>query len=182
MQIKWIGAFFLIVPSLILANEHTCKITHQSVDAIQLGMKVKTLARLPNIEIKRIFDGDGIPLIEVYKNKIAFAVIYAGEENPEQKMNLNQRIISIETFNKNCFMENGIHPGMPLKELTNILGADINIQQYEIEQREYIQSSVIEDNMFIRVDGAGIYQETQTVTSKIHFDATVVSIGVAEKE
>lgn len=74
-------------------------ITKNSVGNVRLGMTVAQARKaLKGFNLRRVSDGDGVALIQVRKNGKDVMHLFAGEENPEAKINEKAKIEFIEVF------------------------------------------------------------------------------------
>ena len=93
-----------------------------SAGNVRLGMTVAQARRALNgFKLERISDGDGVALIQVTKNGKDVMHLYAGEEDPEAKINEKAKIEFIEVFDANYITADGIRPTMSVRKAEKIL-------------------------------------------------------------
>jgi len=115
-------------------------ITKNSVGPIRLGMSVAQARKaVPKLKFARTTDGEGMALIEVKGGETADMVLYAGEDDAEGPIHENAKIQLIKVFGQAYKTANGVHPGMPLREVEKKYGKLTNISMSEIESREYAE-------------------------------------------
>ena len=113
-------------------------ITKNSVGNVRLGMTVAQARKaLKGFNLRRVSDGDGVALIQVKKNGRYVMHLFAGEENPEAKINEKAKIEFIEVFDGAYKNADGIRPEMLVKNAERMLGKVERVFISEIEGREF---------------------------------------------
>ena len=97
---KILVALICILGSIGIAQaQQNYLITKNSVGNVRLGMTVAQARKaLKGFNLRRVSDGDGVALIQVRKNGKDVMHLFAGEENPEAKINEKAKIEFIEVF------------------------------------------------------------------------------------
>ncbi len=156
-------------------------ITKDSAGPVRIGMTVAQARKaLPKLKFARTMDGEGMALIEVKNGETLEMILYAGEENPESPINEQAKIEFISVFGETYKTAEGIHPGMPLREVEKRYGKLISITMSEIESREYVEFSRPPAGLSFRaglpeIGVAGVYPEGKRET-KTYVPSSVVSI------
>ncbi len=135
-------------------------ITNNSAGNVRLGMTVDQARKaLKGFSLRRTSDGDGKALIEVGKNGKAVMDLYAGEEDPDAKIDEKAKIEFIEVWDANYITSGGIRPKMLVKNAETILGKIERVFMSEIEAREFVIFKRKPKGLLFRaeVDTAGKY-------------------------
>jgi hypothetical protein len=114
-------------------------ITSNSVGELKIGMTVAQARKvLKGFTLERTSDGEGIALIGAREGEREYAMtIYAGEEDPEAKIDENAKIEMVEVLYSTYQTAAGVHPRMPVSEAEKKYGKVTEIMMSEIEAREY---------------------------------------------
>lgn len=154
-----------------------------AVGFLKLGMTVAAARKvLKGFTLKRGSDGDGVALIVVSKGRTTVLTIYAGEENPESRINERAKIEQIEVWSEGYHTAAGVRPKMEISEVEKKYGKLKEIVTSEIESREYATFAKQPKGLSFRVEGsentAGDYKEGKRETTKYTPKARLVSIIV----
>lgn len=138
---------------------------------------------LPELQLGRTTDGEGMALIEVKNDEELEMILYAGEENADSPINENSTVQFIQVFGEMYKTTEGVHAGMPLREVEKRYGSLSEINMSEIESREYAQFSSQPAGLSFRVGlpdigVAGIYPEGKRETKEYVPSAVVSFIEV----
>ena len=167
-------------------NLVTKAITSNSAGKVKLGMTVAEMRRtVAPMKVKRTSDGEGIALIAVTQGRKTVMTVYAGEENPNARINEKARLEQIEVWDTSYSTAGGVHPGMLLRDVERKLGKLVKIVRSEIEAREYAEFTNQPKGIDIRVSGseeAGSYPPGESTTSKYRDDARIFSILVTGRD
>ena len=138
---KAIFVFVLVFISFGAANaQRNYLITRNSVGDVRLGMTVAEARRvLKGFTLSRTSDGDGAALILVKKYGKDIMNLYAGESDPEAKIDESAKIEFIEVWDGNYRTADGIRPTMSVKAAERILGKIERVVMSEIEAREFLE-------------------------------------------
>lgn len=113
-------------------------ITRNSAGAVRLGMTVAQVREaLPQSELSRTVEGDGIAMIEVRQGAAVEMVLYAGEADPESPIEEQARVEVISVLGSRYHTAEGVHPGMRLRDVEKIYGKLVTLTLSEIESHEY---------------------------------------------
>lgn len=158
-------------------------ITRRAAGPIRLGMTIAEARRAwPGVVFQRTSDGEGLALIAVQEAKHTVMTLYAGETNPEARINQRARIEFIEVLDKRFSTEAGVHPKMQLREVAEKYGKLREITMTEIESREFAKFARQPAGIQLRVmaeDGfAGVYGDGKNTTTRASPSAYVFSISI----
>ena len=159
-------------------------ITSNSAGAVKLGMTVAQMRRaVAPMKVKRTSDGEGIALIAITQGNRPVMTVYAGEENPRARINERAKLEQIEVWDSSYTTAQGLHPGMPLRDVETKIGKLVKIVRSEIEAREFAEFTHQPSGIDIRVIGndeeAGSYPMGDSTTSKYRDDARIYSLIVS---
>lgn len=159
-------------------------ITHKSVGVVQLGMTVAQARRaLRGFTLKRTSDGEGVALIAALRGKETVMTFYAGEENPDARINERAKIEFIEVWDASYKTADGIHAKMPLSEVENRYGKVTEIMLSEIESREFATFAQMPKGITFRLMNnngmAGIYSDNSRTTMSYSPSAYIFSISIS---
>ncbi len=130
-------------------------ITKNSAGPVRLGMTVAQAPKaLPKQKFARTADGEGLALIEVKSGQILEMILYAGEDNAESPINEQDKVQAISVFGEKYRTAEGVHPGMPLREVEKKYGKLTGISMSEIEMREYAEFPKKPASLLLKVDSA----------------------------
>ncbi|MCY7375151.1 MAG: hypothetical protein LH472_04175 [Pyrinomonadaceae bacterium] len=163
-------------------------ITQNSVGNVRLGMTVAQARKaLKGFNLRRVSDGDGVALIQVRKNGKDVIHLFAGEEDPDAKINEKAKIEFIEVFDANYKTADGISPEMLVKNAEKILGKVERVFTSEIEGREFVVFRKKPKGLSFRADvnretgeymDAGIYRNGEREGVRCVPTAYVLSIQI----
>lgn len=159
-------------------------ITANSVGPIKLGMTIaQARANAPGTIFERTSDGEGIAKISVQEGGEELMTIYAGEEDPDSKINENAEIVFIEVWSPLLKTAEGIKPGMTISQAEKTIGDLREIFMSEIESREFASFTDQPSGMTFRVThdrgSAGKYRGDTMTTTRCTPGATILSIEVS---
>ena len=161
-------------------------ITSDSAGAVRLGMTVAQAGKtLKGMTLERATDGEGIALIAVKKGDKTLMTFYAGEENPESKIDEKAKIEQIEVWDKSYRTAKGVYVGMLVSNVEKKYGKVRQIILSELESREYAAFVNHPKGMDFRLmndnSTAGVYANRQTTTTKYAKNTYLFSILVTGK-
>jgi hypothetical protein len=158
-------------------------ITETSVGSLRLGMTVASARKaLPALRLSRTSDGEGVALIAVKRGVNTLMTLYAGELNPEARINERAVIEFVEVQEAGYRTAAGVHPKMPLHEVEQKYGKLQEITLSEIESREYatfanqpagIQLRVMNENGM-----AGVYRNEERKATSYAPSSYVYAISI----
>jgi hypothetical protein len=169
---------------VLLSPDHL--ITKNSAGPVRLGMTVAQARKaLPKQKFSRTADGEGLALIEVKSGETLEMILYAGEDNAESPINEKARVQAISVFGERYMTAEGVHPGMPLRDVEKKYGKLTGISMSEIEMREYAEFSKKPASMLLKVGLpeigiAGKYAEGKRETKTYFPSAVVTDIEISE--
>ena len=158
-------------------------ITRRAAGPVRLGMTIGEVRRSwPGVVLQRTSDGEGLALIAVTKSNDTLMTLYAGETNPEARINQRARIEHIEVLDKSFHTEADVHPKMQLRDVAQKYGKLREVTMTEIESREFATFARQPAGIHLRVmaeDGlAGVYDEGKNTTTRYSPSAYVFSISI----
>lgn len=158
-------------------------ITENSAGKVKLGMTVAEVRQaVKPMTLIRTSDGEGIALIAVNQGKNTTMTLYAGEENPDAKINENAKIQQIEVWDKSFQTAENVRAGMLLSEAEKKYGKVTKVMMSEIEAREYAEFTNQPKGLDFRLtatnETAGIYPNGERETTKYAKTASLLSILV----
>ena len=114
------------------------RITESSVGPVRIGMTVAQARRvLPGMTLRRTTTGDGVALISVEQRRKPVMALYAGEADPQSRINEQARIELIQAQDTRYSTAAGVHPGMRLSQVERRYGKVREIRMSEIEMDEF---------------------------------------------
>jgi len=178
-------AAFALAGAMMVHAQDKYLIGTNSAGPVRTGMTIAQAKKaLPGHTFKRTSDGEGLALVAVEKSGELQMTLFAGEEDPEAKINESAKIEYIEVFGKMYHTSFGVHPEMTVAEAEKKAGKLKEIFTSEIEAREFATFANEPEGYNIRVLGksreAGIYPSGSNKTNRYAADAYVFSIGVYE--
>jgi len=177
-----ISLSFLSIANVEAKDPETCLINQTGIGPIHLGMTLnEARTALPNADFQRATDGDGAALISVQLGKEDLMTLYANEDDADAPIDWTKKIDFIETFNSLCKTQNGIYPGLLVKEVEKKLGKTKEIIQSEIESREFITFRNQPRHFIFRINYTGIFPEGSRKTKKFKMDSKIFSIAVSPR-
>lgn len=179
----------MAIMAFVANGQGSYLITSNSVGGIKLGMTVAQARKaMPGFRLKRTSDGDGQALIEVSKGGKETMTVYAGEDDPDARINENAKIEHIKVWDSRYRTVDGIHPKMLVKEVERKLGKVKEVFMSEIESREYATFRKKTKGLMFRIDvntegkylSAGIYPKGNRRGSRCVPTAFIIGIEVSD--
>ena len=160
----------------------TCEITANSIAKIKLGSSLNQIKAIyPKAKLARVVDGDGVALVSVTVSNQQLAVMYAGEGEPNDKINYTKKIEVIETFNPTCKTKVGVHPKASVKQSSDLLGGIEQIRMSEIEGRQYVKFKNSSGIFIYKINYCGDFaNDSMRQTNKYLPDCTILSIAISK--
>ncbi len=152
-------------------------ITSASAGPVQLGMNMnEVLIALPEATSENEQDGEGINWADIKMQDETIMSLLLDE---------NDHTVSlIRVFSPEFATEQGVHVGENLQSVADKLGGLNEIQSTEIEAREFATFKNSPQGVEFQVVGgdgsAGVYSNSETITSIASPSATVHSIWIVE--
>ena len=157
-----------------------CEITPISIAKIKLGIRLNQIKTIyPSAKLERTSDGEGLALVSLTVGNQDLAVIYAGEDTPDDSIDLSSKVEFIETFNPVCKTKLGIHPGTTVKKAEKLLGGVDKITLSEIESRQYVDFKKQSKNYSYRIDYCGDFKNGARETKKYQLSCKIFSIAIS---
>jgi hypothetical protein len=158
-------------------------ITEKSIGPVRLGMTVARVRKLlPGYKLSRTSDGEGLALIAVERRGKTLMTLYAGESDPNRRINARAVIEHIEAIDASYRTLAGVHPGMSLRQVEKRYGKLKEITLSEIESREYASFEKQPAGVHLRVMSdsgtAGTYAEGGNSAKQHASNAYVFSISI----
>jgi hypothetical protein len=162
-------------------------ITGNSAGRVKLGMTVAAVRRAVRpMRLERTSDGEGLALIAVMRDGDALMTLYAGEDDPDAKVNEKAKVEQIWVWDKAFKTRENVHPGMLIRQAEKIYGKVKTVMMSEIESREFASFSKHPWGLEFRVQGAGndagVYAKGKNTTSRYSSGASILSINVVGVE
>lgn len=161
-------------------------ITHKSVGAVQLGMTVAQARKaLRGFTLKRTSDGEGVALIAAVRGKETVMTFYAGEEDPDARINERAKIEFIEVWDASYKTADGVHAKMSLREAEDKYGKVTEIMLSEIESREFATFIKMPKGIMFRLMNnngmAGIYSDNGRTSMSYSPSSYIFSISISSR-
>lgn len=158
-------------------------ITETSVGSVRLGMTVANARRaVPGFTLSRTTDGEGVALIAVKRSGNTLMTLYAGESNPDARINEHAVIEFVEVWDAGYRTAAGVHPKMPLRQVEQKYGKLEEIKLSEIEAREYATFANQPAGIQLRVTNengmAGVYPDGQRRATTYAPSTYVLAISI----
>jgi hypothetical protein len=176
----------LLISLTVIAQENSdYLITNKSVGKIKLGMTVAEAKKaMTGATFSRSSDGDGVALIDVSSGGGTSMSLYAGEEDPEAKINEKARIEFIEVWDSKFKTAEGVHVKMKMCAVESKYGEIKSIFMSEIESREFAEFTNNPKGLQFRltapnIDSAGIYPEGKRETTVYASSSYIMSISIS---
>jgi hypothetical protein len=155
----------------------------KSAGNLKLGMTVSEARKaMPGFTFKRTSDGEGLALIAVEKAGDTHMVLFAGEDDPDSKIDDTAKVEYIEVFSPKYKTPEGLSPRMKLAQAEKISGKITEIILSEIESREYATFENGGKEYSVRLMNengmAGVYANASNTTTKYAPGAYIFSIGI----
>ena len=182
---------FLILVSSVAYGQQNYLITGNSAGNIKLGMTVAQARKaMKSFGLRRITDGDGAALIEVRRGGKEIMTLYAGEENPNTKINERAKIEQINVWDSRYRTSNGVHPDMLVRDAERVLGKVKEVFMSEFESREYAVFRKMPKGLLFRIDvntegkyfTAGIYPNGERRGTQYVLTAYIIGIQISDFE
>lgn len=150
-------------------------ITRKSVGSIQIGMNVAQVRELlPNMKLVVSESGDGLKLVEVRDGEDVVMLLVGDQAQP---INDRTEIEEAIVCDKRYATEEGVHPGMLLRDVEGIYGKLTSISMSELESREYAGFAQRPTGITLQVEG-GIYIQGKRETTQFSPNASVLCIYI----
>jgi hypothetical protein len=169
----------LLSANLLLAQTGDCLIRPNVAGPVKAGMTVRQArAALRGATVKKSEDGDGLTLFTVQRDGKTVMDLYPDEED---KVTETSKLELFRVYDPKCATADGIHPGMPLREVEQKFGPVLKIVTSEIESREEAEFKNQPSWLSIQVGNgeAGVYPSGKRCTRQYTPAAKVVSLWVS---
>lgn len=150
-----------------------CLIDSQGVAGVRLGMTAAQARRaLKGAELRASQDGDGLPLLQVLRDRLHTMDLYVDEHS---------KIDLIRVYDGACATRDGVHPGMALGEVAKRYGHLRRLAVTEIESREFADFEKGPPWLGIQVGNGqvGVYPAGKRCTTNVSSSAHIASLWVA---
>ena len=169
----------IILAGAAFAQTSGCLIQPETVGPIHAGMTVAQVRQaLRGATLKPSEDADRLPILTVIRDGLHTMDLYvdAGEGLKERS-----KIELIRVFDGACATRDGVHPGMPLREVAQHYGRLIRLMVTDTESREYAEFEKLPPWLGIQVGNgqAGIYPTGKRCTSNYTPSAHIASLWVS---
>jgi hypothetical protein len=155
-------------------------ISDHGIGGIRLGMTFDEARRaLSTAKFERTSDGDGAALVEVSLAPNDSVTLWADEDDPDAPIDWSRKIGTIETFSAGFHTAEGVHPGSLVTDVEHAFGKTREIEQSEIESREYIFFEKQPAGLTFRLDYTGIFPAGSRRTTKFQPGGKIFSIAVS---
>jgi len=169
----------------VMAQAPGCLIQQDSVGSIHNGMTVaQARVALKGAVLKASEDADKLPILTVIRDGLHTMDLYV---DVEQGMKERSKIELIRVYDGACATREGVHPGMPLTDVSKHYGRLKRLRVTDTEMREYAEFERQPGWIEVQVGNgqAGVYPQgkrcTPTASSSAHVASLWVSHPVANK-
>lgn len=164
------------------ATEDDYVISQSGIGRIRLGMTLAEARRaLPSTSFVRATDGEGVALIKVTFAPGESLSLWADEDDPDAPIDWAKKVESIETFSPAFRTGEGVHPGIPVRDVETVYGATRQIELSEIESRQYIVFANQPEYLTFRLDYTGIFRDGARTTTEFEPEAKIMSIAISSR-
>jgi len=170
-----------IVAAVAAASAQTpsCLIQSDSVGPIHGGMTVAQARQaLRGATLKPAEDAERLPMFSVIRDGLHTMDLYFDIDDPVRE---HAKIELIRVFDAHCATRDGVHPGMPLSEVSQRYGRLKRVRITDIESREYAEFDRLPNWLEIQVGNgqAGIYPAGTRCTTNYTPSARIASLWVS---
>jgi len=172
---------FAIVAAATAASAQTpsCLIQTDSVGPIHGGMTVAQARQaLHGATLKPAEDAERLPMFSVIRDGLHTMDLYFDIDDPVRE---HAKIELIRVFDARCATRDGVHPGMPLAEVSQHYGRLMRLKTTDIESREYAEFDRLPNWLEVQVGNgqAGIYPPGKRCTTNYTPSARIASLWVS---
>jgi len=154
-------------------------ITESGMGDVRLRMTLNEVRRaLPTASFRRTSDGDGAALVEIGLGKDSLTV-WADEDDATAPIDWSKRIVNVEAFSAGFHTREGVHPGSLVTDVEAFFGAVREIEESEIESRQYVTFARQPRALTFRLDYTGIFSPGNRRTTRFAPGAKILSIMVS---
>jgi hypothetical protein len=173
----WLAA--MVLATAAGAQNNGCLIQPNAVGPIHAGMTVAQVRQvLRGATLKSTEDADRLPVLAVIRDGLHTMDLYV---DVEEGMKERSKIELIRVFDGACATRDGVHPGMPLSEVTQRYGRLKRLMVTDTESREYAEFERLPPWLEIQVGNGqtGIYPPGKRCTSNYARSAHIASLWVS---
>ncbi len=159
------------------AFAQTCLIKINTVGPVHAGMTIR--------QARQALAGTAFKLSEDSDKLAIFVVTRAGKPvmdlypDQEQRASESSKIELIRVYDPACSTAEGVHPGMPLRDLEKYFGKLTRVARYEGEPTERAEFSKLPTWLDIQSSDAGIYPKGSRCADRFKDSATIQSLWVS---
>ncbi len=187
MKVRFFSSLSVLTIALLAGTafgQESFNIGPNSAGPVKTGMTVAEARKaMPGFEMKRTSDGEGLALISVERSGETHMVLFAGEDDPEARINDAAKIEYIEVLSSKYKTPQGLFPGMKISNAEKLAGKVTEIMLSEIESREYADFENGPKDYSFRLLSekgmAGIYQGSSRTTKRYTPGAYIYTISVS---
>lgn len=169
----------IAVAGAALAQTSGCLIQQNSVGPVHAGMTVAQARQaLKGAALKATEDADRLPMYSVIRDGLHTMDFYIDVDNAAGE---RSKIELIRVFDGACATRDGVHPGMPLAQVTQRFGRLTRLKVTDTEMREYAEFEKQPSWLEIQVGNgqAGVYPPGKRCTSNYTPSAHIASLWVS---
>jgi hypothetical protein len=150
-----------------------CLIKVNTVGALHAGMTIRQAREaLPGATLKPAEDHDQLAIFVVTRAGKHVMDLYPDQDN-------RSKLEMIRVFDPACATQEGVHPGMPLRDVEKQFGKLKRVAMYEGQPTERAEFSKTPGWLEIETRDAGIYPQGKRCTDRFKDSATIGSLWVA---
>jgi hypothetical protein len=158
-------------------SAQTCLIKPNTVGAIHGGMTIRQARQaLPGTAFKPSEDKDQLTIFVITREGKPVMDLYPDQED---RVTEASKVELIRVYDPACSTAEGVHPGMPLRDLEKYFGKLSRMALYEGEPTERAEFSKLPSWLDIQSSDAGIYPQGKRCTGRFKDSATIQSLWVA---
>lgn len=163
----------------VFAHTAACLIQSGSVGPIHVGMTVAQARQaLRGATLKASEDAERLPILSVIQDGLHTMDLYYDVDEPAKE---RAKVELIRVFDGRCATRDGVHPGMPLPDVSQRYGHLKRLMTTDTESREYAEFEKTPNWLEIQVGNgqAGIYPDGKRCTSNYVPSARIASLWVS---
>jgi hypothetical protein len=155
------------------AFAQSCLIKVNTVGAVHAGMTMtQARAALAGATLKPAEDHDQLAMFIATRAGKRVMDLYPDQDN-------RSKLEMIRVYDPACSTAEGVHPGMPLRDVEKQFGKLTRVAMYEGQPNERAEFSKTPSWLEIESRNAGIYPQGKRCTDRFKDSATIESLWVA---
>jgi hypothetical protein len=155
----------------------TCLVKPNTVGAVHAGMTIRQARQaLEGTSFKASEDKDQLAIFVVTRAGKPVMDLYPDQE---RRASESSKIELIRVYDPACATAEGVHPGMPLRDLEKYFGKLLRVAMYEGEPTERAEFSKTPSWLEIQSSDAGIYARGMRCADRFKDSAVIESLWVS---